>query len=121
MKDKIFQEKIEIDENTITIHVNCELRKYAVIEKRIYRDSQIMNLIPEEFRGKIKITKEPEKRVSNINMPHFTTSGTWVFKIIKEEESIPSSKTSDTQTSTSRNTRKKPARPTRRKTTTTKK
>ena len=121
MKDKIFEEKIEIDENTITVHISCELRKYANIEKRIYRNSQLMSLIPEEFRGKVEVTKKPEKRISNINMSHFSNSGTWVFKIIKEEKNTLSSKTSDATTSTNRTARKKPARSTRRKTTTTKK
>lgn len=116
MNSEVFKEKVEINENTLKVHVSCELRAYVGVHKKIYKESSLLNLIPEDLKDKVKLLSSPEKQVSNINKPQFSTSGTWVFTIIKEESKTPEKKPAPAK----RNTRRKSTRSTGKRTATNK-
>lgn len=117
MSNEVFKQKVEINEDTLKIHVSCELRVHATVHKEIYKESDLVNCIPEELKDKVNLVSSPDKQVSNIDKPHFSNSGTWVFSIIKEKPNHAK----EELTTAKQSTRKKTSRPTRRRSTAAKK
>ena len=101
MNQSIFKQTVKVEKNVITIKINCNLREHVKVPKRVYRANKIYNLIPEEFKSKVKLIEQPEKAVSNINKPEFSTSGVWVFEII-QEKTQPTQKPKTTRAQTRR-------------------
>ena len=86
MKNKnIFIENVNVKEDKILITVCCDRRQSTTEPKQVYRKN-IIDLIPEKYKGFIKIESAPEKPVSNINSSSHTCEGQWVFSIIKKEK-----------------------------------
>ena len=42
-------------------------------------------MIPEQYKGKVKLTKWPKKKISNINRNKYTNTGIWEFEIVPEK------------------------------------
>ena len=84
--NNIFTEKVEITNDIITIQVECEKRTHADIRKRIYRENNVFDLIPQELKNKVILIEKPEKKVSNINSSDFVACGCWKFKINEENQ-----------------------------------
>ena len=106
--DNIFKEKLEITQETVSISISCELRSHAAVPKRIYKDKNIIMLIPEELRKDAVLVQKPEKQISNVNSDNFLTEGVWVFRIDKKIIPEKTKKnTRNTKTNTTRTRRRR--------------
>ena len=72
---KIFNEIVEIEEDTIKITVSCKKRAHVMEPKVVYKNN-VENLIPNDIRDKVKVTSSPSDKLSNMNIPGHTQSAT---------------------------------------------
>tara|TARA_B100000427_G_C15401517_1_gene547868 strand:- start:108 stop:446 length:339 start_codon:yes stop_codon:yes gene_type:complete len=84
----LFVEEVEInnEKTEIKIIVSCEKRKLATEEKMVYT-GEVLKLIPEQFKDKVKLISSPVKKVSNLNFLDHTNIGLWIFEIREKRES----------------------------------
>lgn len=84
----IFTKKINILEKKIVITIACNHQTYHSEERFVFKED-ISEMIPEQYKGKVKLTKWPEKKISNINRNKYTNTGTWEFEIIPDKKPAP--------------------------------
>tara|TARA_Y100001973_G_C4939626_1_gene204990 strand:+ start:62 stop:376 length:315 start_codon:yes stop_codon:yes gene_type:complete len=99
---KIFEEKILIENDILTIKISCDLRSHVDIPKSVYRED-VDNLIPDRLKDNVTLISQPEKYVSNINSDNYITCGVWKFKITEKKQPSPKQASAPRKT-----TRKKP-------------
>lgn len=83
-----FTELVEVDlkEKQIKITVSCKERKLAVEEKIIWEKS-INELVPEDYKNKVKLISKPSNTISNLNLSEHSNTGSWIFSILEEKKS----------------------------------
>ena len=80
-----FKENVEIDEKNkkLIITVSCSKRKYAYEKKEVY-SSKVENLIPENLKGKVKLSQSPKKKISNVSHSSYQLKGQWIYEILSD-------------------------------------
>jgi len=79
-----FEKTIKVEKDKITIEVSCPKQVYSSTPRIIFREN-IEDLIPEEYKEKVEMTRSPAKLVSNIPRKKYTNVGVWEFSIKKKE------------------------------------
>ena len=78
----MYKKEISLDKknNMLYIKVSYDTRSYPSEKKLIFKES-IFNLIPEQYKNKVKLISSPVKLVSNIQKEKYINSGTWAFSL----------------------------------------
>ena len=89
--------KVDKDNKTIKIVISCDSKRYAVDEDFIFCED-VESLIPNEYKGKVKLLEAPGKFISNLNYIDHATEGCWVYQIKEDiKKTTPRKQTTRTR------------------------
>lgn len=83
----MFKEEITKKENTFTVKVSIEWRKFAIEKKLIYNADPRL-ILPEEVRSLAILKSSPSMKISNMRKEKYLNHGVWVFEVPEVQEKI---------------------------------
>ena len=81
----------DIEENELTVRVECNLRKFATHPIKLLTTEELLDILKEEHNI-VDVVSAPRHRVGNSNRQKIKTSGTWVFKMTKPTKNTSTKK-----------------------------